>query len=151
MNCDIFKSNLLDFYYNECNKDTCLQMREHLDGCHQCATLFGKISAVLGSADAVKNESPDAFYYTRLSAKITTMHDSPAHTRWLLRIAQPVLAACFAIFGVFVGYKIYDKLQQVEPYTAQIEAAGKAEVQLADEYLPKGDNEEILNTYFFNE
>jgi len=151
MNCDFFKSNLLDFYYNECNNDTDKKMHEHMDGCHQCATLYGQISGVLRSADGVKNETPDAFYYTRLSAKMTTMHRTPAYTRWLLRIAQPLLAACFAIFGVFVGYKIYDKIQLVQPYTAQNDAAGIAEVQLADEYLLKADNEEILNTYFFNE
>ncbi len=151
MNCEFFKNNILDFYYNDCNNDTSLKMREHIARCHECAALYGKMAAVLGSADRVKEAVPDAFYYTRLSSKMDRVHQMPVYTRWLMQAAKPLLAASFVIFGVFVGYEIYDKLQQIKPVNANNISADIAEVQLADEYMLKADSEEILNTYFFNE
>ncbi len=151
MECKNFKNNILNFYYHECNTKISGEMQEHVSACSECAELFRQVSLVLGSTDPVKEVKPDSFYYTRLSSKINVQPESHVYTRFFVRLAQPLLAACFAVFGIFIGYKIVDGLQNNNSMVSKSDQVEVAELQLAEEYFPHSANEENIETYYLNE
>jgi len=151
MECKNFKNNILNFYYNESNTKISGEIQEHLSACGECAELFRQVSLVLGSADPLKEVKPDSFYYTRLSSKIKDQPEINVYARFFVRLAQPLLAACFAIFGIFIGYKIVDGLQNNNTMASKSDQVEVAELQLAEEYFPQTANEENIETYYLNE
>lgn len=151
MECKNFKNNILDFYYHESNTKISGEMEEHLSACSECAELFRHVSMVLGSANPIKEVKPDSFYYTRLSSKINVQPQRNVYARFFVRLAQPLLAACFAILGIFIGYKVVDGLQNNNTMVSKSDQVEVAELQLADEYFPRAANEENIETYYLNE
>jgi len=151
MICKNFKNNILNYYYSECEPATAKEMQEHMAKCKDCAALFQQLAAVLGSADYIKEAAPNPFYYTRLSAKINNQKPGSIYTRMIARLAQPLVAACLAALGIFIGVKIAGNLSDnyfVESKSYQSEVA---EMQLADEYFPKSGDEELIETYYLND
>jgi len=151
MICKNFKINILNYYYGECKPDTAKEMKEHLTMCNECAVLFQQLAGVLGSADYIKAAEPNPFFFTRLSAKINNQKPERLYTRVVARLLQPLVAACLAVLGIFIGVKIAGNLSEnyfVETKTTQSEVA---ETQLANEYFPKSGDEELIETYYLND
>ncbi|HNW68965.1 MAG TPA: zf-HC2 domain-containing protein [Bacteroidales bacterium] len=151
MICKNFKNNILNYYYGESEPDTAREMKEHLATCHECAVLFQQLTGVLGSADHIKEAAPNPFFYTRLSAKIHNQKPVSIYTRMITRLVQPLMAACLAALGIFIGVKIAGNLSEnyfVETKSTQSEVA---EMQLANEYFPKSGDEELIETFYLND
>lgn len=151
MICKNFKNNILNYYYGECDPDTAKEMKEHLVICNECAVLYQQLTGVLGSAKSINVAEPNPFFYTRLSAKINNQKPERIYTRLVARLVQPLVAACLAVLGIFIGVKIAGNLSEnnfVESKTTQSEVA---ETQLANEYFPKTGDEELIETYYLND
>lgn len=151
MECKNFKNNILNFHYNESDSETHAEMQEHMAQCVDCSALYLNITKVLGSVDIVSEMQPDSFLYTRISAKTDNQKSETIYFRLITRLAQPLFAVCFAIMGIFIGYKISSSLNENNLSNSQNNNSQKVVSQLAGEYYLKSAEEEIIETYYLND
>ncbi|HOY31852.1 MAG TPA: hypothetical protein PKW80_08250 [Bacteroidales bacterium] len=150
MDCVRFKNSILNYYYGECDPVLTKELQDHLTGCEKCSIIFAQISGVLSSAETIKSEEPEPFYYTRLQAKIGDYKTGHIRSHLFARLAQPLAAACLAALGVFIGIRISGNLADQTLVGNDINQTEVAEVQLANEYFPKADKDDIIETYYLN-
>jgi len=150
MNCEKFEHRIIDLYYRDCDKNISEEMQDHLKVCNKCAELYGKVSAILGSVVQQNAAEPDNFYYLRLSAKIKSQKKE-SKTRVYTWLAQPLVAACLAALGIFIGIRISGNFSFTNTAEEQLNKHETAELQLADEYNMKSDDAELIENYYIND
>ncbi len=147
MDCNKFKNHFLDYYYGECDPLLGNEIRAHLSGCNDCNALYRKISAVLGSAGNLKDTGPDSFYYTRLASRLEEKKLRFRNARIVTWLAQPLVAACLALLGIFIGTRMSSGLsgnrQEINNKQAEVTV-----LQVADEYYLSQDETEQIENYY---
>lgn len=148
MECHKVKNQLVNFFYKELEKDSLVEVQNHVSTCAECSIIYGNISKVLGAADDVKDAQTNAFYSTRLFAKIEGTTNATPYWMFQKKLLRPVLLVSMAALGIFVGVTIGNKLPEK---TTTTENGNVIISTLASEYYVGTSNEDNLENYYLTD
>ena len=148
MECHNVKNQLVDFFYKELEKDSLVEVQNHISTCVECAILFGNISKVLSAAADVKDAQANAFYSTRLFAKLEDSTIETPYWMFQKKLLRPVLLVSMAALGIFIGVTIGNKLPEK---TTTTETGNVIISTLASEYYVGASSEDNLENYYLTD
>jgi hypothetical protein len=98
MNCKDFKKNILPFIDDELPEQLQSNLAQHLSECSTCNAYFQNISSVYSQTGTLLNNiSTDAYFYTRLKARME--NESGISVKLIPRLSYLLKPAFYTLFA----------------------------------------------------
>lgn len=137
MNCKNYQKQIYKYLDGELPPDAAMQFELHIKSCKACELTLANLQAVNKLIEDEKNEfKPNPFITSRVISKLSNEESFSAEPRYTLRyLTIATLAAAGIAIGIMIGSLFASKTTLLENSSSSL-----AVDQLADEFMPEGDN-----------
>lgn len=123
MDCKKFQTKIIFLHEKELTENEINEMREHMNGCQDCAMAYSVLSEALLILEHEKQIQPKPFLFSRIKTRLDsdTVLERPA-TTFIARL-QPAMFIILLILSVYTGTTLghnFSKQIGIQSYTEEI-------------------------------
>lgn len=152
MNCKTVIKLLPDYINKKVSGDRYETIKDHIETCKSCKTIYTKLVSSLEILKPTKEISEQAFYYTRLKQKMENKQSSKNNIfsiQLRKRILQPAIYLTSIILAVYIGILIGSNSNKSNQFSSyELTEKSYIEYFSDSQYLNDFEIESIENNYF---
>jgi predicted anti-sigma-YlaC factor YlaD len=152
MKCKQIHDKLLDYADGLLSDEETRQASDHLAGCSECSSLYGKIKEAwqLAKAEKIPHQP---FFYTRVRQGLENRRDpESAGFKPLIRLAlQPAMLFVVLALGIFIGIQLGKGIEHPRSLGLQNQPEDYIEAYAENQYLNGLKLEPLEEGYFMRD